>query len=115
MAPTVKKTKAARPRGREVERPSPSLNLYRRIAVGFVVAVAFMLGAVLYISTVSATIHVTPVAETVKTEFLVDVAKTPTKDTEVQGLVVTATVGKSQSFSPSGDGMKEVEEKASGG
>jgi len=118
MSSIAKKTKLGRPGGgkavrREVQ-PSPSLNLYRRIAVGFVVAVALMLGAVVYISTVSATIHVTPVTETIKTEFLVDVAKTPTKDTEVQGLVVTATVGKSQSFSPSGDGMKEVEEKASG-
>jgi len=110
MTPVAKKKKVAR----KIPPPSPSLNMYRRIAVGFVVAVALMLGAVLYISTVSATIRVTPVTQTVKTEFLVDVVKTPTKETEVRGRVVAATVGKSQTFAPSGDGMKEVEEKAGG-
>lgn len=116
MSPAAKKPKTARGRGREAVsvKPSPSLNFYRRIAVGFVVAVALMLAAVLYISTVSATIRVTPVTETVKTEFLVDVVKTPTKDSEVRGQAVAVTIGKSAAFAPSGDGLKEVEEKASG-
>jgi hypothetical protein len=94
--------------------PSPSLNFYRRIAVGFVVAVSLMLGAALYVSMVSATIRVTPVTNIVKTEFLVDVVKTPTRDSEVRGTVVAATVGKSRTFASSGDGAKEIEEKAAG-
>lgn len=102
MSSTPKKTKAARPRGREAARraaaPSPSLNLYRRIAVGFVVAVALLLGAVVYVSTVSATIHVTPVKETVTASFLADVVRVPTKESEVRGQVVAATVGRSQAF-----------------
>lgn len=105
MSPTVKKTKKA---------PAPSLNLYRRIAVGFVVAVALMLAAVLYVSAVSATIHVKAARQTVKTEFLADVVETPTRDTEVRGRVVSVAVGKTASFEAGGDGMKEVEEKSSG-
>lgn len=117
MSPVVKKPKKTPVRtvsSVEMPTPAPSLNLYRRIAVGFVVAVALMLGAVLYISTVSATIRVTPVTETIKTEFLVDVVKTPTKDSEVRGRVVAVTLGKTETFAPSGDGMKSVDEKASG-
>lgn len=117
MSPVAKKPKKAPVRMAqpvELSPPSPSLNLYRRIAVGFVVAVALMLGAVLYISSVSATIRVTPVTETIKTEFLVDVVKTPTRDSEVRGRVLAVTVGKTEAFAPSGEGSKEVEEKASG-
>lgn len=118
MSPVAKKSKGARPRGREVARekapPAPSLNLYRRIAVGFVLCVALMLGAVVYVSTVSATIRVVPATTTVATDFLVDVVAVPTRATEVQGTVAVATVGKTQTFSPAGGGVKEVEEKAGG-
>jgi hypothetical protein len=107
-----------KPKARVVEKkvssPTPSLNMYRRIAVGFVVAVALMLGAVLYVSTVSATIHVTPVRQAMKTEFLLDAVKTPTKETEIRGQVAVTTVEKSQAFAPSGDGVKNVDEKAAG-
>lgn len=108
MSPSAKKTT------RKAAPPAPSLNMYRRIAVGFVVAVALMLGAVLFVSSVSATIRVTPVKSTLKTEFLADVVKTPTKDTEVRGAVVAATVGKSGSYAPSGQGTKQVEAKSAG-
>ncbi len=108
MSPAAKKTT------RKAAPPAPSLNMYRRIAVGFVVAVALMLGAVLFVSSVSATIRVTPVKTTLKAEFLADVVKTPTKDTEVRGAVVSATVGKSGSYAPSGQGTKQVEAKSAG-
>lgn len=108
MSPAAKKPV------RKAAPPAPSLNMYRRIAVGFVVAVALMLGAVLFVSSVSATIRVTPVKTTLKTEFLADVVKTPTKDTEVRGAVVSATVGKSGTYAPSGQGTKQVEAKAAG-
>lgn len=113
MSPAVKKTKKA-PARRSVSQPAPSLKMYRRIAVGFVVSVALMLGSVLYVSTVSATIRVTPVKETVTASFLADVVKTPTKETEVRGRVVAASVGRTESFAPSGEGMKDVEGKAAG-
>lgn len=110
MAPAVKKTKAV---ARTSAPAAPSLKLYRRIAVGFVVAVAMMLAAVLYVSTVSATIRVTPTKTTVKTEFIADVAKTPTKDSEVRGSIVTATVKKDKAFVSTNPG-KSVDEKAGG-
>ncbi len=110
MSPAVKKTKA---NAKAAAPAAPSLKLYRRIAVGFVVAVAMMLAAVLYVSTVSATIHVTPIRTTVKTEFIADVAKTPTKDSEVRGSIVTATVKKTAAFVPMNSG-KTVDEKAGG-
>lgn len=113
MSPTVKKSKKA-PARRPVPSPVPSLRMYRRIAVGFVVAVALMLGSVLYVSTVSATIRVTPAKETVTASFLADVVKTPTKESEVRGRVAAATVGRTETYAPSGEGMKEVEGKAAG-
>lgn len=115
MSPAKKLKRASAKEEPRVEAPpSPSLNLYRRIAVGFVVAVGCMLAAVLYVSTVSATIRVTPVAATIKTEFLADVVRTPTKDSEVRGTILSVAAGKTQAFAPSGDGMKEIEEKAAG-
>lgn len=110
MSPAVKKTKA---NAKAAAPAAPSLKLYRRIAVGFVVAVAMMLAAVLYVSTVSATIRVTPMKTTVKTEFIADVAKTPTKDSEVRGSIVTATVKKTEAFVSTNPG-KSVDEKAGG-
>lgn len=113
MSPVAKKTK--RPARAHAPAPvvAPSLRLYRRIAVGFVIAVAGMLASVLYVSTVSAVIRVTPIRSTVKTEFLADVVKTPTRDTEVRGSIVTATVQRSASYAPSNEG-KVVDEKAGG-
>ena len=110
MAPAVKKSKVV---AKGPAPAAPSLKLYRRIAVGFVVAVAMMLAAVLYVSTVSATIRVTPVRTTVKTEFIADVVKTPTRDSEVRGSIVTATVQKTAPFLPS-NGGKTIDEKAGG-
>ncbi len=110
MAPAIKKPKHA---AKAPAQAAPSLKLYRRIAVGFVVAVAMMLAAVLYVSTVSATIRVTPVRATVKTEFLADVAKTPTKDSEVRGSIVTATVQRTAPFVSTNPG-KTIDEKAGG-
>lgn len=110
MAPAVKKSKVT---AKAPAPAAPSLKLYRRIAVGFVVAVAMMLAAVLYVSTVSATIRVTPIRTTVKTEFIADVVKTPTKDSEVRGSIVTATVQKTAPFVSANPG-KTVDEKAGG-
>jgi hypothetical protein len=90
------------------ERVIPSLKLYRRIALCFVVVVAVVLGVVLYYSTVQATIKVKPVAETVKADLLLDVVKTPTKETEIRGRVLSTTLGKTETFKPSGQGQQTV-------
>ncbi len=115
IKPVSQNLKASEPsKPSRTRTPAPSLNLYRRIAVGFVVCVGLLLVAVLYVSSVSATIHVTPVKETITSEFLSDVVKTPTTASEVRGKVVTATVGKNGTYKPGGEGSKEVEEKAVG-
>lgn len=88
--------------------PSPSLRLYRRIAFGFVGVVAAILVAVVYVSTVSATIRITPASETIKTEFLLDVVRTPTRDNEIRGRVLSGSLSRTETYVPSGEGVKEV-------
>jgi hypothetical protein len=92
----------------------PSLKLYRRIAIGFVLLVVGILAVVLYASLVKAEIYVDPVEEVVKTEFLLDVVRTPTEENDVRGRVMSGTVGRTQTFEPSGEGQREVEGTASG-
>jgi len=99
--------------------PSPpphtaSLTLYRRIAVGFVVLVALVLGALIYMSTVSATIRVSPVTQSLSAEVLLDVVSMPTREHEIRGTVVTGTLNRTETFKPSGEGAKEVEGVAVG-
>ncbi len=95
-----------------VQAPDPSrasLKLYRRIAIGFVLLVLSMLGSVVYLSTMGATIEVVPVEQVKKAEFLADVAATPTKESEIRGRVIAVTLGETQTFTPSGQGKKTVE------
>ncbi len=86
----------------------PSLRLYRRIAVSFVVLALVLLMTVIYVSTVEAVIRITPSSEIVKTEFLLDVVKTPVRDNEIRGRVLSAIVTKTETYLPSGDGIQEV-------
>ena len=108
----------ARPTARRSPPPEPvarpPLRLYRHIAVSFVVLVALILLAVLYVSTVQATIRVRPVAEVVKANLLLDVVKIPTQPTEVRGRVVSGTLGKSETFAANGEGAKQAEGTARG-
>src|SRR3989338_10969134 len=92
----------------------PSLRLYRRIAVSFLVVVILVLLAVVYLSTMRATIHVKTTAETVKTEFLLDVVKIPTRPTEVRGRVASGVLEKTGTAKPSGDGTAMVDAIAHG-
>lgn len=92
----------------------PSLKLYRRIAIGFVLLVIGILAVVLYASLVKAEIYVDPVEEVVTTEFLLDIVRTPTEENDVRGRIVSGTVGRTQTFEPSGEGQSEVEGTASG-
>ncbi len=88
--------------------PAPSMRLYRRIAVGFVVLVLALLVAVVYVSMVEAVIRVTPAAETVKTELLFDVVRVPTRDNEIRGRVLASTLTRTQSYEPAEGSTTEV-------
>lgn len=88
--------------------PSPSLRLYRRLAFGFVAVVVVLLAIVVYVSTVQAVIRVTPTNETVKIEFLLDVVRAPTGENEIRGRVLSGTLNRTATYTPSGEGMKEV-------
>lgn len=90
------------------------MRLYRRIAVTFLVIVLFVLLAVVYLSTMRATIRVKTTVETVKTEFLLDVVKIPTRPTEVRGRVVSSIFEKAETAKQSGDGTTMVDAIANG-
>lgn len=91
-----------------------SLGMYRRLAMGFVVLVASVLGVVLYVSLVKATIRVVPVEETVSAEVLLDVVGTPTRAQEIGGKAVSGRISRSADAVPSGEGGKEVDGIAKG-
>lgn len=90
------------------------LIMYRRIALTFIVLVASALLAVLYLSTVQAIIHVDSTEADITAEFVANVFETPTRVTDVRGKVVSGTIGKSQTFEPSGESSKMVEDVARG-
>ncbi len=90
------------------------LLLYRRIALFFIVLVAAVLIAVLYLATMQAVIHVSAVPKKVTTDFIVRTVETATTDGEVQGEIQTGTLGKTKTFTPSGGSQKEIEEQATG-
>lgn len=93
---------------------SPSLVLYRRIALSFVAFVAIILAVVLYISTMRAEIVLHPVEDTIVAEFLLDVVKTPTSDKEVRGRVLSTTLGRSETIQAEGNQTETKVGKAGG-
>lgn len=95
-------------------KPSPSLNIYRHIALGFILVVVAMLMAVLYLSLMKAEITVTSVHDVVETEFVVDVVPIPTKESQIEGKVLAGVVGKTQAFIPSGEGALQLDDIATG-
>ena len=102
-----KSVKPARP-------PAPPLALYRKIAVTFVVVVALILGTVIYVSTSRGIILVVPVEREVKTDFILDVVKTPTRNSQIRGRVLAVTAGKQKAFESQGAGLKEIPVQAKG-
>lgn len=94
--------------------PTPSLKLYRRIAMSFVAITFLTLGVVMYLSFTRATIHVTPEQKDVSTNFIADVVTTPASDTDVAGKVVSNIFEQASSLPISNDSVKEVDAKAGG-
>ncbi|MFA4846517.1 MAG: hypothetical protein WC654_08265 [Patescibacteria group bacterium] len=112
----VKKTEP-KPVAIDIHEPGAMpLMIYRRIAVTFVFVVAVVLIAVLYLSTVQAVIVVDSTQTSITTEFVVAVYETPTDDGKIGGRVVSGTLGKTQTITPTADeaSMKDVEGVATG-
>lgn len=95
-------------------KPSPSLNLYRRIAVTFVIATFATLAVVVYLSFSRATILITPAAHAVSTTFVADVVGVPADETDVEGIVVSNTFEQASQSVLSGDSVIPVDAKAVG-
>ena len=103
----IKKERVALP-------PSPSLRLYRRIAVGFIALVGAILILTLFVTTVNVTIKITPTEQPVETEFIVNVLPTGGAEGTIQGLVTTKIIEQSKSFEPQGEEKKQVVGKSGG-
>jgi hypothetical protein len=110
----VKKKAVVQPTPSLPPPPSPSMRLYRRIAVTFVAITFLALAAVVYLSFSRATVHVTPEAVNVETSFVADVVATPLAENEVEGRVVSSTFEQAKSVELAGEGNKPVEGKAGG-
>jgi hypothetical protein len=91
-----------------------SLSLYRRLTVGFVGVVAIALLTVLYLSTLKVTVYVTPISEEIVTEFVVDVVSTPVSESQIGGQVFSGSIGRTQTFTPTGEGSVQVDDIATG-
>lgn len=94
--------------------PVVPLMMYKKIAVTFVVVVAVILIAVLYLSSVQAIIRVQPIQRAVSSDLVVRIADIPTKNSEIKGVVKRGSIGKIKTFSGVGAGAKEVEGVSTG-
>jgi hypothetical protein len=90
------------------------LILYRRIALAFIIVVAAVLLIVMYLSTMQATIRIKPIAKEFSSDLIVHTAASPIDDTEIHGAVLSGTMTKTKTFSPSGTGAKKVDGIAKG-
>jgi hypothetical protein len=89
--------------------PVVPLMMYRKIAISFVIVVAIILIAVLYLSSVQAVIKVEPIQRAVSSDLIIRAVQTPTKNTEVRGVIKIGSIGKTKTFSGVGVAAKEVE------
>lgn len=92
------------------------MELYRRIALGFVLVTTSLLVAVIYASLVRAEIRITPIEQSISSSFIVDVSAKPTTEEEVRGRVVSRDVEVTDTFSlsPSAENAAPVEGKSTG-
>jgi len=93
---------------------NPSLRMYRRIALGFIVVTVLLLATVIIMSTIRATIEITPLIDEVDTEFIADVVKETEMEGEIPGRVIALTLEETRDFSVTEEGATEVPTKAGG-
>ena len=91
----------------------PSLALYRRIAVGFIIAAGTLFSLVVLLSTTRVTIKIDPREETVKTEFLVEL-KSDGQEQGIAGKIIEAELKGEKLFNVTSEGATEVPSKAGG-
>ena len=114
---TKKRVPVRRTAPRPVEketREEPTMNvvslvLYRRIALAFICVVSIVLVIVIYLSTVEATIKITPVQKQFTSDLIVHTAVSPVDPTDIKGAVVNGSLTKTKTFAPSGAGAKKVD------
>lgn len=90
------------------------LILYRRMALLFVVLVAGVLIAVLYLATMQAVIRVTAVSKEIPADFVVRTVEVATGEGEVQGEIRSGSLGRTKIFTPSDQSAQQVEAEATG-
>ncbi|PJA45154.1 hypothetical protein CO174_04960 [Candidatus Uhrbacteria bacterium CG_4_9_14_3_um_filter_50_9] len=91
----------------EYQSSAVPLVMYKRIALTFVVIVAFALISVLYLATMQAVIYVDATQTEHAAEFIVTAVETPTSETQIPAELVSGTLGKTKTFEASGEGAIE--------
>lgn len=113
--PAVPKTIVpALPSEPKAHRADPSLKLYRRIAVSFVLLTCVLLAGVVYLSFAAATIHVTTEPQAVSISHTYEVVDVANGDEEIQGQVLSTTFEQAKTFTLTNDRGEVVEQKAGG-
>ncbi len=92
----------------------PSLKMYRRIAIGFVVVTVLLLAVVVLLSTIKAKIKVIPKIENIETEFIADITEGAESAGEIPGRVFSLTLEEAREFTVSLEGATEIPSKAGG-
>ncbi|MBU0531426.1 MAG: hypothetical protein ABIG32_02540 [Candidatus Uhrbacteria bacterium] len=92
----------------------PSLKLYRRLAVGFILVTLVLLAIIIIVSTIRATIKIFPNADIVQTSFITDILEEPGVHGEIPGQILSVTLEEAREFTASGEGATEVPGKAGG-
>ncbi len=99
---------------KEASKTVPSLKLYRRLSVGFIVVILVLLAIILIVSTIRATIKIFPNADIVTTSFITDIVEDPGVHGEIPGQILSVVVEEGREFMISGEGATEVPGKAGG-
>lgn len=94
--------------------PDPSMKLYRKIAISFVVFVAIILCVVLFVSTVNVKIQIEPKLSEVHSEFLVNITGSDEVEGNIRGSIARGVYEKVKTFDSSGKEKTEVLEKSGG-
>ena len=93
---------------------SPSMKMYRRIAIGFIAVTLFLLATVIILSTIRATVTVYSSVTTMNTEFIADVVAETEMEGEIPGRVIDTTIDETREFVVDEEGASAVPTKAGG-
>src|SRR3990167_7987134 len=94
--------------------PSPSLPLYRRLAIGFVVLVAIILGLVLFVSTTKVVIRFVSEVAQAQVSFPVLVQPNPLSSDQIEGVVAQTEIVQTKTVEAQSEEQKEIIGRAGG-